>query len=486
MRRRGRIVLAAVLAMATLASGACSGGPTGGEAVTGGEVGGLPVTHFESGLKPAAPAPDVQVKNATDSEEDKLAIATIADLTDFWGERMPEYFDMKFRPLENLQSYDPRTDSEEHCGQSLSKAAMNAFFCQPEDLVAWDRAMLLPTLKQKYGPISIVTVLAHEYGHAVQFRLGPKAGVTPATKTIVTELQADCFTGAYLRYVAEDKSPYFRVSTSEGIGQALSTLYHVRDSAGRLQSHQGAHGTAFDRTFAFQVGFEQDPGACAKFDDATLKARTTQQKFDEDDIKTGKGDTSVNAENLKLVKESLDTAFTSAGGKPIEIAASGGACPSGPNTAPASYCPDTDSVTVDLAGLAQIGVPIDREAEFEGREAGGKGDFAAYASAASRYALGFQENRGLRLDDDNAGLRTACLVGSWAGFANRPRDVAAAGPVIRLSPGDVDESILELLQPKSLIASDVNGIPVPNIFARVEAFRNGYYDGTDVCMKNFA
>lgn len=482
-QRRGRIALAVSLAVAVLGTGgACSGASTGGQAVTSGEVGGLPVTHFESGLKDGAPTPDVEVKNATSTDEDKLAIATIADLTDYWSDTMAEYFDQKFRPLQNLLSYDPRTDTESHCGRPLSEAAMNAFFCSPEDLVAWDRALLLPTLKQKYGPISIVTVLAHEYGHAVQFRLGPKAGVSEATKTIVTELQADCFTGAYLRYVADDKSPYFKVSTSEGLGQALSTLYHVRDAAGRLQSHRGAHGTSFDRTYAFQIGFERDPKACASFNDETLKARTTQQKFSETDIQTGKGDTTIDEQNLALVKESLDSAFGQAGGKPIEIGTGGGACPSGPNTPPASYCPESDSVTVDLAGLQQIGVPIDREAEFAGKEAGGKGDFAAFASVASRYALGFQKAKGQALDDDTAGLRTSCLVGSWAGAANQPRQV---GKIIRLSPGDVDEGILELLQPKSLIASDVNGVPVPNIFARVEAFRSGYIEGPDTCSKNF-
>ncbi len=483
METRGRTMLTAWLVVAAIgAVTACGNNSTAGQAVTEGDVGGLPVTHFDSGLKDDAPEPTLWVDNATGNEIDRLAIATIEDVTDYWSEQMPAHFGEDFQPLKRLLSYDSSTDDFRACGAS-TLGLVNAFFCPSEDLIAWDRGRLLPLVHVKYGPMSVATVLAHEYGHALQFRLGPNAGINNATKTIVRELQADCFTGNYFRYLAEGDSPYFTLSTSEGVNAALSSLYFVRDAPGALSNDRGAHGTAFDRTYAFQLGFEQDPKACAEIDAQTVRERTTQQKFSEQDLQSGKGDARVDERTLGFVKESLDATFRATGAQPPEIVAGSGSCPDGDGTPPASYCQDTNTVTVDIQALGTLGEPIDMQAEREGQESSGKGDFAAFASVASRYALAVQKATGGALDDAGAGLRTACLVGAWAGAANRPR---AIKPIIRLSPGDLDEAILEMLQPKSLIASDVNGIPVPNGFARIEALRIGYNEGVEPCGRTFS
>src|SRR3954471_10110628 len=118
-------------------------------------------------------------------------------------------------------------------------------------------------LRQRFGPMSVVVVLAHEFGHAVQYRLGDKANMTKSTPTIVKEQQADCFAGGYFRWVAEKKSKYFQMSTSEGLNQVMASLYFIRDHAGGSAVQRGAHGSAFDRTYAFQFGFERTPKDCA-------------------------------------------------------------------------------------------------------------------------------------------------------------------------------------------------------------------------------
>lgn len=481
MQRRGRGARAgwaAVLIMTALATG-CAGSATTGQAVTAGDVAGLPVTHFESGLRVDAPRPELHVGNMTSGEIDRLAVATIADVTDFWTERMPREFGQEFAPVRRLLSYDSTRDDFRACDES-TKGLINAFFCPAEDLVAWDRAVLLRLVHDKYGPIAVATVMAHEYGHALQYRLGTKAGITRNTKSIVRELQADCFTGNYFRHLAEDASPYFRLSTSEGVNAALSALYWVRDAPGELSGRHGAHGTAFDRTYAFQLGFERTPKDCAAIDAATVAQRTTQQKFSAHD--KGRGDSSIDERTIRLVKESLDATFADTAARTTQIVLGSGTCPAGGGTPPVSYCADDDTVAVDLAALRAIGEPIDMRAERTGGESKGKGDFAAFASVASRYALAVQKATGGSLADENTGLRAACLVGAWAGNANRPRPVK---PIIRLSPGDLDEAILEMLQPRSLIASDVNGIPVPNGFARIEALRTGYNAGAAPCARNY-
>ncbi|MPY96692.1 MAG: aminopeptidase [Actinophytocola sp.] len=440
------------------------------------KVGGFDVTRFESGRKPDAPAPDVTVENATGDEVDALAIATIADLNDYWGKTLPAEFGVEFQPVSRLISYDSSTDDiPTPCG-TLNQP--NAFFCERGDIVAWDRGVLLRGMMAKYGRLAPVTVMAHEYGHAVQHRLGVTAGITNDTASIVKELQADCFTGAYFRWVVADNSDYLRVSTADGLNAVLSSLYFVRDAPGMLHGEQGAHGTSFDRAYAFQDGFERGPETCAEYDKALIEVRTTQQEFSEQD--TNQGDLPVTPENVALIKESLDAAFSGTGGTSGADIVADGPCDHGGRAA--VYCPGERTVVLNVAELTRIAQPLDIEAERQGGSTG-QGDFAAWASIASRYTLSVQEADGLPLDGPLTGLRTACLVGSWAGAANQPRQV---DKVVRLSPGDVDEAVLEMLQPDSLIASDVDGASVPSGFLRIEAFRVGYTNGPDTCATRYS
>nr|WP_037307474.1 neutral zinc metallopeptidase [Saccharomonospora viridis] len=474
-RKRPLLTIAAVLSM--LAVTGCAN-EIHGEPSSEGEIAGLPITHFESGLKDEAPTPNLSVTNMSSSQEDQLAVAAIADVSAFWSKQFPLHFGQEFEPVAELLSYDPHEDDMEVCGASTSEAAMNAFYCPAADLVAWDRGMLLPLLRQRFGPMAVVTVLGHEFGHAVQYRLGEQAGINQGTSTIVKEQQADCFTGAYFRWIAEGNSEYFRVSTSEGLNQVMASLFFIRDEPGQSASAQGAHGTAFDHTYAFQLGFEQDASRCAEIDQAEVDSRITERPFAPND--TGMGDIPVNDNTMAMLQTSLDESFAGTGVQGPRIVNDGGSCPQGVSTPPASYCQETNTVSIDMAALAELGQPIDREAEFTGRDSGGGlGDFAAFAEVVSRYVQGIQAGLDIPIDNRNAGLRTACLVGAWT------KALESGGTALQPSPGDLDEAIAELLQPRSLIAADVNGHPAANGFARIEALRLGYYDGSPACSQKY-
>ena len=470
--RTGRTLLAAGTVLLLGLTAACS--ETGGEPRTIGDVAGLPVTHFDSGLKAGAPAPDVEVRNVTNSTADRLAMTAVADVTDYWSAQLPKHFNQTFRPVEGYLSYDPTGEGIEVCGGSTSSAGMNAFYCPSEDIIAWDRAKLLPLLRRQFGPMAIPAVLAHEYGHAVQHRLGEKARISENTKTIVMEQQADCFAGSYFRWMAEGNSKYFKISTSNGLNQVLASLFFIRDAPGRSATAPGAHGTAFDRTYAFQLGFTKGADRCAEIRLSKVQDRITERPYDPGDQEQGYS--RLDREMISYLQKSLNQAFQRVDAPTPRIVLRGGSCPNGgPSTPPASYCPDSNTVTIDLRALAKIGRPLDSRIPDSGL-----GDFAAFAEVASRYALGIQQGVGLPLDDKNAGLRTACLVGAWAGATNQD------GNELRLSAGDLDEAIAELLQPNSLIAADVKGRQVPNGFARIEALRQGFLEGSAPCTKNYA
>jgi len=100
--------------------------------------------------------------------------------------------------------------------------------------------------------------------------------------------------------------------------------------------------------------------------------------------------------------------------------------------------------------------------------------------------LAVQKGVGLGLQGDRAGLRTSCLVGVWAGLhVETPFGSRNPLGTLRLAPGDLDEAVAALLE-DGLIASDVNGSTVPSGFARVEAFRIGFLQGTAPCTARFS
>lgn len=480
------LTLAAVAVMVGQIGGCgqtVAGSPSALSAIDPADAGGLPVNDTgATGPKEGVPDATLQVEGATGSVEDRLAINAVADLYEYWGEVMPKYFDEEFKPIQRLVSYDSNGAGVTICGSSTA-GFVNAFYCGGggEDAIAWDRGVLLPALTDMFGPMSVVGVLAHEMGHAVQFRLGEKSNMSQSTPTIVREQQADCYMGNFMRWVVDKKSKHFDLNTGKGLNDVLATVFFIRDPAGLDSKTEGAHGLAFDRVFAFQEGYRNDPKRCAQMDVEEIDGRIEEKERTEADEADG-GEAQLTTANLDLLQDSLDEAFKDNGAEQPEITDNGSKCEEGESTSPATYCVDENIVGIDLDKLTEIAQPP-KEGAPPG-EGDGLGDFAAFAEIASRYTLAIQKQIGADLDDKQAGLRTACLTGAWTRFTIDDDPNQSDGK-LHLAVGDLDEAVAELLQDDSLIAADVNGKQVPSGFARVEAFRRGYVDGSDPCTKDF-
>lgn len=455
-------------------SQAVSGIPTtvGGYSTT--EVAGLPATNGPSGPKEGVADSKLRAEGGNNGEMDKLAQNAVDDVQTYWQDTFPDAFDGKeFTPVKRVVSYDSKAPGFDMCGINTAGQA-NAFYCPPEDTIAWDRAELLPKLENSFGPMAVVTVIAHEMGHAVQHH----AKITqPGDPVIVLEQQADCFTGAYFRHVAEGSSEHFRVSTGEGLNEVMGVLNYIRDAPGHSSfTGSDAHGSAFDRVTAFQYGFSDGPQRCAEMDTDDIKERTTQFQFWKDQQET---DLPVTEKHLAAVEESLRRTFRDTGIKPPSITTENVDCSDASSTSPAAYCPASNEVSLDLEELQRIAEPPDKGGQ-------GYGDFAAYAQVASRYALSVQNAAGFSLDDERTGLRTACMVGSWSGLLVED-PIGQRNPVgkLRVAPGDIDEGVAALLGEDSLIAANVQGEQVPAGFARVEAFRTGFQEGLSPCTTKY-
>ena len=221
----------------------------------------------------------------------------------------------------------------------------------------------------------------------------------------------------------------------------------------------------------------------------------------------------MNDQTLAYLQTSLDDSFTATKSfEPPRITASGnGSCGDGsPNTPPASYCATANEVSIDETRLQAIATPPGDGTLST--DASGIGDFAAFAEIASRYVLAVQSNDKLSISDTtgtdtagtdtagtdadrgtsstggagvgaDAGLRTACLTGAWAGIARH--GTSDPNNKLRLGSDDLDKAVAELLSSNSLIASDNSGHVVPAGFTRITAFRTGFLQGAKTCTNQY-
>ncbi|RCW45193.1 putative metalloprotease [Halopolyspora algeriensis] len=479
-RHLKRFVGATIAMVTCLVAAGCtqpiSGTPTTAGSVSPASVAGLPATHGPSGPRPGADDANIPVENSAGGRTDRLAANAIADIQAYWKDAFPDAFGGRaFTPVERLVSYDSTGPGIDLCRQSTA-GLPNAFYCPIDDAIAWDRGRMLPRLENSFGPMAVVTVLAHEMGHAVQQRAGVLDSSTPA---LVLEQQADCFTGAFFRHVAEGAASHFRVSTGEGLNNVMGVLNYIRDAPGETGfAGPRAHGSAFDRISAFQHGFGDGPKRCVEMSADSVKQRTTQFKSWKDLQET---DLPVDRGSVDVIEKSLRQVFDDTGAAPPRIITRKSPCPGREPTSPAFYCPETNTVSLDIPGLRDIaGPPATDERKS------GYGDFAAYAQVASRYALSVQKAAGLSLNGATAGLRTACFTGFWGGSLLED-PIGRRNPVgrVRIAPGDVDEGVAALLSEDGLIAADLDGDRVVAGFARVEAFRIGFQRGLGACIAEY-
>ena len=441
-------------------------------------VSGLPATDGPSGPRDNAPQPTGTVQNTDNGDIDHLVLLAINDIEDFWKKHYSDSLEGSFTPISTLLSYDSNDPSSPPaCGAQLY-GLVNAFYCPPHDLMAWDRGVLLPSAKKYFGPMSVPAVLAHEYGHAIQ-RMA-KVG-DDSTPVLVLEQQADCFSGTYIRWVAEGNSPRFTLSTTDGLDHVLAGAIELRDPTPTAikPTTKNPHGTAIDRVSAFQEGFDSGAEACAMIDMNEIQQRRgdlpqTLQISPEGTVETGQ--VNINNDTLSTLMEVLGRIFNPA--KPPTLSTDAANCPDAQLSKPASYCPANNTIYVDLPALQAMGKPAD-----ESQMVLLQGDNTALSVVTSRYAMAVQHERGLPIASPEAALRAACLTGAAQRKMAEPIEVSS-GKTLVLTAGDVDKAISGLLT-NGLVASDTNGKKVPAGFTRITAYRSGLLGEIDQCYQRF-
>jgi predicted metalloprotease len=219
-----------------------------------------------------APAPQ-KTTPAQDSQR-KFVSVVLASTEDVWSET--------FRKMKS--SYQPPklvlfTGSvKSACG--IAGSAMGPFYCPGDRKVYLDYSFFEDMQRKLGAPgdFARAYVIAHEVGHHVQNLLGimPKVRnmqtqVAPAEKnrlSVMLELQADCFAGAWAkqadmkRHILEPGDIEKGLNAASAIGDDRLQMR----SRGRVTPDSFTHGTSAQRVYWFKRGFDSgDYKACATF-----------------------------------------------------------------------------------------------------------------------------------------------------------------------------------------------------------------------------
>ena len=196
----------------------------------------------------------------------------LADLQDFWAAQDaadPVPGLPAFRPPSggyvSLDSTDP-ADGTALCVTDAGDLVGNAYYCPGDDGIVFDSAALVPVLIGHYGTAALAVAIAHEFGHAVQDRVGgaPADGASSdgeSAPAILVEAQADCHAGAFLAWAADGNAPRARIPESSLL-RAVFPAMDFRDAVDLPLDDPTAHGLGLDRMSFLLTGFRGGVAAC--------------------------------------------------------------------------------------------------------------------------------------------------------------------------------------------------------------------------------
>jgi predicted metalloprotease len=409
---------------------------------------------------------NITIEGDPSAPVNKIAIQAIADLEQYWGEQYPKLYNEDYEPVSGgyFAVYPSGSDAPP-CANAASDVAMNAFYCSTEDVVAWDAEGLLPSLQERFGDFAIPVVMAHEWGHAVQARSNFTA------RTVTSELQADCFAGAWSKHAQDDG--VFDVSAAD-LDLALAGVLDLKDTPGTSKLDPDAHGSGFDRVSAFQDGYDNGLEKCKNYRDDDPMVLELPFSTEEDAAREGNMpyDSIVNSVPYDIEDYWTQVYPELSNGQewpplrsiepfhPDEPPVCGGSPAEGYVL---FYCVPDDYVGWDnVMGMPRV------------YEQGG--DYAVASLLATQWGLAALTRLGDESDEKTSTLRGDCLAGGYTASVilyNRPET-----STFQISPGDLDEAITALL----VFRGDGDVERQGAGWARVKAFREGVINGAQACL----
>jgi predicted metalloprotease len=169
-------------------------------------------------------------------------------VNEYWTRHWSDFFTGPYRAPRVVGLYDGAAPDAPTCGGEKLKED-NAFYCAPEDFVAWDGKLM--SRAAQVGDSWVYLVIAHEWGHAIQARLSRELN-SPAA-----ELQADCLAGSVLYGAARDGRLVFEQGDEKEIAAGLTAIADETP-----WTDPTSHGDVFQRIQSFSQGRTGGVPAC--------------------------------------------------------------------------------------------------------------------------------------------------------------------------------------------------------------------------------
>jgi uncharacterized protein len=237
-----------------------------------GQLGQLDNASIGRGDTPSRIDQDCRTGEDANTRDDCRIVAVVNSVQTFWN----GVFERSNRRYAYANTVFFTDSIQTGCGYATS--AVGPFYC-PADKEVYIDLGFFDDVKDQLGvevtPFVQAYVIAHEYGHHVQDQLGVLDQIRgsaqgPESKSVRSELQADCYAGVWARHAVE--TGLVEQLTQADVNSGLDAAAAIGDdriqakSQGQVNPETWTHGSSEQRRRWFGRGYETGkPAACDTF-----------------------------------------------------------------------------------------------------------------------------------------------------------------------------------------------------------------------------